>query len=108
MKSFYAAFVVALIGPPALAQAPVAPLPENATLVHLSEPAQRLVARDELRATLRVEAVDADAAKLQADVNRRLAAALAKAKSVTTLRVETSGYSVYPESGPSMVSKTRT
>jgi predicted secreted protein len=96
---------------PVLAQAPVVPsppLPDNATLLHLSEPAQRLVARDELHAVLRVEAVDTDAAKLQAEINHRLAAALAKAKSVTTLRVETSGYSVYPEAGPSMVSKTRT
>jgi uncharacterized protein len=111
MKEFIAALMIAAVAIPALAQTPAAPnppLPENATLLHLSEPAQRLVARDELRAVLRVEAVDADAAKLQADINRRLAAALAKAKSVATLRVETSGYSVYPESGPSVVSKTRT
>lgn len=110
MKAFYAAFVIALIAAPALAQAPPgppAPLPENATLLHLSEPAQQLVPRDQLRAVLRVESVDADAAKLQAEIDRRLAAALAKAKSVTTLRVETSGYSVYPESGPSVVSKAR-
>jgi predicted secreted protein len=108
MKDLIAALMVALATVPALAQTQSAALPENATVLHLSEPAQRLVARDELRAVLRAEAVDADAAKLQADVNRRLAAALAKAKSVTTLRVETSGYSVYPDAGPSMVSKTRT
>ena len=103
-----AVLLLGVIAVPASAQAPAAPLPENGTLLHLSEPAQRLVARDQLRAVLRVEAVDTDAAKLQADINRRLDAALAKAKSVTTLRVETSGYSVYPESGPSVVSKTRT
>ena len=109
MKGFIAALMLTLAAAPALAQAPSAspPLPENATLLHLSEPAQRLVARDELRALLRVESVDGDAAKLQADINRRLAAALSKAKSVTALRVETSGYSVYPEWGPSVVSKTR-
>src|SRR5215469_991106 len=109
MKGFIAALIIAFAAMPAHAQAPPnPPLAENATLLHLSEPAERHVARDQLRAVLRVEAVDADAAKLQADINRRLAAALAKAKGVTTLRVETSGYSVYPESGPSVVSKTRT
>ena len=108
MKGVSAALVFALVSAPALAQAPPsAPLPENATLLHLSEPAQRLVPRDQLRAVLHVEAVDTDAAKLQTDINRRLAAALAKAKSVTSLRVETSGYSVYPDSGPSVVSKGR-
>jgi uncharacterized protein len=110
MKEFIVVLIIAFVAMPVLAQAPPAPsapLPGNATLLHLSEPAQRLVARDQLRAVLRVEAVDADAAKLQADINRRLAAALAKAKSVPTLRVETSGYSVYPDSGSSVVSKTR-
>jgi uncharacterized protein len=111
MTKLLAAIIVAFLVVPARAQAPPppsTPLPESATVLHLSEPAQRLVARDQLRAVLRVEAVDTDAAKLQADINRRLAAALATAKSVTTLRVETSGYSVYPEGGPSVVSKTRT
>src|SRR5689334_20197392 len=111
MTKFIAAIIVAFVVMPAHAQAPPpssTPFPENATLLHLSEPAQRLVARDQLHAVMRVEAVDADAAKLQADINHRLAAALAKVKSVATLRVETSGYSVYPESGPSVVSKTRT
>jgi uncharacterized protein len=107
MKRLVVPLAVMLAPGPAFAQAPVAPLPENATLLHVSEPAQRLVPRDQLRAVLRVEAVDADAAKLQADIDRRLAAALARAKSVTSLRVETSGYSVYPESGPSVVSKAR-
>jgi predicted secreted protein len=108
MKELIAALMVASATVPALAQTQSAALPENATVLHLSEPAQRLVARDELRAVLRVEGVDADSAKLQADINHRLAAALAKAKSVTTLRVETSGYSVYPDSGPSVVTKGRT
>jgi uncharacterized protein len=107
MKRLIVPLAVMLVPVPALAQAPPTPLPESATLLHLSEPGQRLVPRDQLRAVVRVEAVDADAAKLQADVDRRLAAALAKAKGVTTLRVETSGYSVYPESGPSVVSKAR-
>ncbi len=107
MKESVAAFIIALATVPASAQTQNVPLPENATLLHVSEPAQRLVSRDQLRAVLRVEAVDADAAKLQADIDHRLAAALAKAKSVTTLRVETSGYSVYRESGPSVVSKAR-
>jgi uncharacterized protein len=101
MKRLVAALVLALAVAPALAQTLSAPLPENATLLHLTEQAQRLVTRDQLRAELRVEAVDADAAKLQAEINRRMAAALARAKSVAGVTIETGGYSVYPQqSGP--------
>src|SRR5579883_785598 len=100
MRCLIASPLVMLVATSALAQAPVAPsppLPENTTLLHLSEPAQRMVTRDQLRAVLRVEAVGVDAAKLQTDINRRLSAALTRAKGVATVRVETSGYSVYPE-----------
>ena len=103
MKRCAAALILALAAGPALAQVPGAAPPENATVLHLTEQAQRLVTRDQLRAELRAEAADADPAKLQAEINRHMTAALARAKAVAGVAVETGGYSVYPEqrSGPS-------
>ncbi len=83
--------ILLLLAPPASsAEAPGA----AATLLHLSEAAERPVARDQLRAVLRVEAGDGDAARLEARINRRMAAALARAKGVAGITVFTSGYAV--------------
>jgi predicted secreted protein len=73
------------------------PRERGATVLHLSEPAERMVPRDRLRAVLHVEATDADPAKVQAEVNRRLAAAVARAKAVSAVATATTGYSVYQE-----------
>lgn len=91
-----AAFLIAAA--PAWAQPapPPAAAPAGTTLT-LSAHADKTLPRDRLQAELRVEAVDANAARVQADVNRRMAAALAHAKTVTGVTVETTGYSVYPE-----------
>lgn len=70
---------------------------DGATLLHLSEQAERPVARDRLRAVLRVEASEADAARLQAEINRRMAAAVARAKSVAGVTILTGGYAVYEQ-----------
>lgn len=80
---------------PAIAQAPNAST--AATVLHLSETAQREVPRDRLRVELAVQAVDTNASKVQAEINRRMTAALARIKSVPDIAVETQGYSVYPE-----------
>jgi len=69
-------------------------VPDQSTL-HLSETAQRDVARDLLHAALYAEATDADAAKVQATINQRMAAALVRIKQVPDINVETAGYSVY-------------
>jgi predicted secreted protein len=84
--------LVAFLAPPALAADPPG---EAATLLHLSEQAERAVARDELRAVLRVEATDSDAARLQAGINRRMDEAVARAKRVAGVSVFTSGYAAY-------------
>lgn len=65
------------------------------TVLHLSETAQRDVPRDLLHATLYAEATDADAAKVQAAINQRMAAALVRIKQVPDVTTETAGYSVY-------------
>ncbi len=56
-----------------------------------------MVQRDRLTASLRVEANDADPARLQAEINRRMAAALDRAKAVAAVSVATGSYSVYEE-----------
>jgi predicted secreted protein len=75
------------------ARAAVAPS-DAATLLHLNERAERPVARDQLRAVLRVEASNGDAARLEAEINRRMAAAVQHAKAVAGIGVFTSGYFV--------------
>src|SRR5229473_594128 len=64
-----------LLAAPAWAQAPgtVAPRDDNTTVLHLVERSERMVKRDRLTAELRVEASDADPARLQAEINRRIA-----------------------------------
>lgn len=74
--------------------------PNSITVIRLTERAERLIARDHLRAALAVEATAPQAAQVQAEINRRMEAALAKAKSVSTVKAETGGYSVYPERNP--------
>lgn len=82
----------------ALAQtaAPQSPLSDQ-SMLRLSETAQRDVPRDLLRATLAAEATDADAGKVQADINQRMSAALTRIKQVAGVTVETGGYNVYRE-----------
>jgi len=73
---------------------------DGLAVVVLTESAQREILRDRLRVQLRVEQTGSDAARVQAEINRRMAAALEKAKAVadgTRLRVETGGYWVYQE-----------
>jgi predicted secreted protein len=83
--------------PAAWAQAAgAAPSDSNATVLHLVERGERMVKRDRLAAELRVEACDADPARLQAEINRRMATALASAKAIAAITVTTGGYHVYP------------
>jgi predicted secreted protein len=80
---------------PAVAQ--MAPAPSNATVLHLSETADRNVPRDRLRVQLAAEITDPDPAKVQAEINRRMSAALARIKAVPAVAAETNGYSVSQE-----------
>ncbi|MGO8920530.1 MAG: SIMPL domain-containing protein [Stellaceae bacterium] len=89
----FAAALLSLCVPALAAEAPG----DGATLLHLSEEAQRPVARDQLRAVLRVEGSDSDAARLQAEIDRRMAAAVARAKSVAGVSLFTAGDAVYEQ-----------
>ena len=73
------------------------------TVLHLSQTAERTVVRDLLRIELRVEETGADARTVQSAINRRMAAALDRARHVQGARVETGSYNVgeeRPQNGP--------
>lgn len=78
---------------------PAAPpsLTPNGTTLTLSARAEKALPRDRLHADLRVDAVGSDPVQVQAEVNRRMAAALAQANAATGVTVKTAGYSVYAE-----------
>lgn len=92
--------IVALLAPMPAALAADTSAPPGVTVIHLTEKADRMMARDRLRAGLAVEVTGPVAQQVQAEINRRMEAALAKAKSVTTVKAETGGYSVYPQRDP--------
>ena len=85
---------------PALAQ----DAEQRMTVLHLSQTAERSVIRDLLRIELRVEETGADARSVQTAINRRMAAALDRARQVQGVRVETGSYNIgeeRPQNGPS-------
>jgi len=84
---------------PALAQ----DADQRATVLHLSQTAERSVVRDQLRIELRAEETGSDARSVQAAINRRMAAALDRARQVQGVRLETGAYNVgeeRPQNGP--------
>jgi uncharacterized protein len=81
---------------PAMAQA----TESSPTVLHLSQTAERRVMRDLLRVELRVEETGSDPLALQAAVNRRMAAALQRARQVQGVEVETGNYEVNEEQPP--------
>ncbi len=106
MRSAARAGLLLLIGcsvglpAPALAQS----TGEQPTILHLTQTAERKVVRDLLRVELRVEETGADPLPLQATINRRMAAALARAHQAPGVEVETGAYTVnqeQPQHGPS-------
>jgi uncharacterized protein len=95
---------LALLASPACAQ--MNPMMEHhhqddsLTRVRLVETAQRTVRQDRLRAILRAEVTGADARRVQAEINRRMTAAVERAKVATSIKVETGSYSLYEERPP--------
>ena len=71
------------------------PPPAAATILHLSERAARQVPRDELVLQLRVEATAKTAGDAQAEINRRMPAALDAAKKVPAVKAETPTMNVF-------------
>jgi predicted secreted protein len=67
------------------------------TVLHLNQTAERAVIRDLLRIELRVEETALDVRSVQSASNRRMAAALERARQVQGVRVETGSYNVGEE-----------
>lgn len=83
--------------------AQVATLPaaeEKGTLLHLSEQADRLLTQDRPQVVLRAEVMDANAGKVQAEINKQMTAALERAKAVSAVKTSTGSYSVYQDRQP--------
>jgi predicted secreted protein len=65
------------------------------TILHLNQVAAHTIARDRLTIELRTEASGADPRLVQAEVNRRMNAALARARSVAAVTAATGAYDTY-------------
>jgi len=79
------------------------PADQQATVLHLSQTAERKVVRDLLHVELRAEETGADPLAIQSAINRRMAAALDRAHQVQGVEVETGTYAVneeQPQNGP--------
>ena len=77
---------------PAFGQTAAAP-----TVLHLTQTAESKVVRNQLRVELRVEEKGPDALAVQTAINRRMAAALDRARQVIGVAVETGSYQVGEE-----------
>lgn len=91
--------VMAAAAAPAAAQ-PVVAADAGITLTTLGETARREVRQDRLRLQLRLEKTGADAARVQAELNRDMAAALERARmaaATAQFRAESGGYWIHQE-----------
>jgi predicted secreted protein len=73
------------------------------TVLHLTQSAERRIARDVLHVELKAEKSAADPQTVQAAINQSMAKALAEARRVPGIEIETGAYSVYravPQKGP--------
>lgn len=80
--------IMSLVSVPAFAD----PAP---TVLHLDQTAEQTVPRDELTVEIRAEATGANPGQVQAEVNRRMAAALAKVKAVAAVKAASGNYQTY-------------
>lgn len=71
--------------------------PAGHTLVNLSASERMTLPQDLLSASLRIEARGAEPRKVQDDINKAMAKALALAKAAPTVKTSTGGYQVYEQ-----------
>ncbi len=69
--------------------------PPAPTVLHLSQTAERKLTRDLLHVDLRAEKTGADPQSVEAAINQSMAKALARARQVQGIDVETGSYAVY-------------
>jgi predicted secreted protein len=98
MNRILIALAVALAAAGADAQTiPVPPPTDGTTVLHLSESAQRVLRQDRLTIQMRAEITGPDATKVQAEINRRMTAALERARAVPSVHTDARGYWVQQE-----------
>lgn len=97
MRALRLGLALALMAAPAQAAESETPAP---TILHLEQTAERAVPRDRLTLELRAEAAGADPRAVQAEVNRRMEAALATVKPVSGIQASSGNYQTY-ETTPS-------
>jgi len=88
------AFVFALLSAAAIA-APFDSQPSSVPVLSLTASATMSVPNDRVFAQLRIEVENTDAARAAAEVNAKMAKALARAKGTSGIEATTSGYSSY-------------
>jgi predicted secreted protein len=76
------------------------PAEPQATVLHLSQTAERKVTADLLQVDLRVEETGVDPLAVQAAINRQMTAALARARQTQGIEIETGSYTVNEEQPP--------
>jgi len=86
---------LALAGLTAASARAATPQPTPPTVLHLSQTAERRLPRDLLRIDLRAEKTAANPEVVEAAINRLMAKALAAARQVAGVAVETGSYAVY-------------
>ncbi|MBO0739441.1 MAG: SIMPL domain-containing protein, partial [Alphaproteobacteria bacterium] len=95
MKRHLAALALAVCASPPLAFGQEAD--QRATVLHLNQVAERKMVRDQLRIELKVEEGGADARSVQEAINRRMAAALDRARQALGVQAETGSYNISEE-----------
>jgi uncharacterized protein len=106
MRHWLLVAVLVLPAIPAFADTPAPP--GEPTVLHLSQTADRKLTRDLLYVEMRAEQTGTDALSVQTAINQKMAKALAAAKSVQGIDVETGSYSVYHVDTPSQWSGNQT
>jgi uncharacterized protein len=79
------------------AQAQMPAHDEGKTVLHVSESAQRSLKQDRLTVQMRAEVMGPDAGKVQGEINRKMTAALEKARTVPSVHTDARGYWVQQE-----------
>lgn len=98
MKQFFLATVMTMaFAIPAVAQDNMVMLPDGQTALNISATETVEVEQDLLVASLRIQHEAKSAREVQDHINKAMAAALQKAKAVTSVKVETGQYYVHPD-----------
>ena len=91
-RHLLATILVPLLAHPAFAE-PLEPVADS-TVLHLTQSAERRLARDLLHVDMRVEKTGADPQTVEAAINQSMAKALARARQVQGIEIETGSYAV--------------